>query len=182
MANAHPSPEASDRLQRHKDTALINVQSFSAEKYPGLQIARMHLKIRQQQEVAGENYFRNIHDSQKDLGDIPCYYLSPGGNFFIAENRSGLITGFVGLKKDESELGVGILKRLAVLDEYRGQGIGGRLVGELINWAKMNNYNKIRLATGVMEKAKVIYEKHGFEVVGRNKENRDFLMELSINN
>ena len=182
MANTHPSPENSSRLQRHENAALITVQSFSVEKYPGLQIAHMHLKIRQQQEAEGENYFRNIHGSQKDLGDIPSYYLSPGGNFFIAENQSGLITGFVGLKKDESEVGVGILKRLAVLDEYRGQGIGGQLVGELINWAKINNYSRIRLATGAMEKAKVIYEKHGFKVVGRNEENQDFLMELSIGN
>ncbi|MYB40510.1 GNAT family N-acetyltransferase [Candidatus Saccharibacteria bacterium] len=182
MTEICPRPKNNARLRRHEAEPPVNIRRFDAGRHSSEEIARIHLSVRRRQEESGENSFRDILDSQKDLGDIPAQYLAPGGSFFIAENAEGSVIGFVGLKRDQSEPAVGILKRLAVLPEYRGRDIGYRLVGELVGWAKANGCGRIKLATGLTERAYGIYARHGFIETGFNADSQDFLMELDLEN
>lgn len=134
------------------------------------------------QENRGTNTFSNIFDTQADLKELETNYLSSGGNFFIALDVDGQLMGFVGLRNNGD--GTGTLKRLAVLPEFEGHGIGKALVGKLIAWAKFNDFNKIKLQTGGDEQAKDrIYVKAGFVVTGtvpKVHKSDEWLMELEL--
>jgi ribosomal protein S18 acetylase RimI-like enzyme len=59
---------------------------------------------------------------------------------------------------------------IAVLKEYRGIGIGNALMDYGINWAKVNNYEKISLSVfSTNIPAIKLYKKFGFEVEGVKK-------------
>ena len=156
----------------------VDIAFFEEEAHSGTQIASMHLQIRQWQEYAGENTYSNIEDSQEDLGDIPANYIEDGGQFLIAHSAEGEVVGFVGLQQKEA--GKGVLKRLAVMTDFRGRGIGSALVDQLIAWAKSNDYESISLSTGEKERARPIYLRHGFQITGYNQKSRDFLMHLNL--
>ena len=143
----------------------------------------MHLKIRGRQEKAGENTYSNILASQEDLGNIAANYIEAGGQFLIAHSAEGEIVGFIGLQRKEP--GKGVLKRLAVIEDFRGQGIGSALVKQAIVWAKSNDYENISLTTGEKERARSIYLRHGFRVIGCKQKSSDhksydFLMHLDL--
>ena len=179
MKGRDNSTQGSENAAQRESGASVNLACFDARRHSASQIAFIHLEIRRRQIETGENSFRDIQDSRKDLSDIPSHYLILGGQFLVAESPVGII-GFIGLQKDEYRPDAGVLKRLAVLPEYRGQGIGGQLVESLVSWAVANGYKRICLSTGRKEKARGIYEKHGFRVVGFDEDSQNFLMELNI--
>lgn len=146
------------------------------------QIALAHLAVRQDQELEGTNTFSDIYDTQEDIAGLQQNYIESGGNFFVARTEDGELKGFVGLKNNGD--GTGTLKRLAVLPEFKGQGTGSALVGELVAWARENGFNKVKLQTGGDEQAKeFIYERVGFVVTGtvpKEHKSDEWLMELSL--
>jgi RimJ/RimL family protein N-acetyltransferase len=142
-----------------------NVTPFDREEGTRpVDIANIHLGIRLWQERVGQNSFSNLYESQTDLNDLENYYISNGGNFFVAHTPNVAVAGFVGLRNDGE--GQGSIKRLAVLPEHQSQGIGQSLVGEAVEWAQTQDFKKLMLHTNVGENARPIYEKFGFEVVG----------------
>jgi N-acetylglutamate synthase-like GNAT family acetyltransferase len=101
--------------------------------------------------------FQNIDD---ELNNFPEKYKEPGGAFYIAKYGNNII-GCVGLKKLDTEICE--MKRLFVNDNYKGKGIGKKLVEIIINEGKIKDYKKIRLDTiNTMETALKIYYKYGF--------------------
>jgi ribosomal protein S18 acetylase RimI-like enzyme len=101
--------------------------------------------------------FQNISD---ELNNFPKKYEEPEGTFIIAKENNKII-GCIGIKKIENKICE--MKRLFVNDNYKGKGIGKRLVAIIINEAKLRNYEKMRLDTlNTMETALNIYYKNGF--------------------
>ena len=158
----------------------IEIQPFDPVRHSGQRIAQLHLQLRQWQDQIGETQFGDINSSQQDLGDIPAAYLAAGGQFFVASDKQGEILGFVGLQKAEGELRVGILKRMSVMPQSQGQGIGSQLCQRIIGWAEAAGYQKIRLSTGNRERAMGIYWRQGFRVVGYDQARNDVRMELDF--
>lgn len=143
---------------------------------PG-EIASIHLKIREWQVKIGQNWFPNMKASQKDLLNLEQFYITSGGNFFIAKDKNGKIIGFVGLK---NEKGTGVFKRLAVVPEYHRKGVAKALVSEAIDWAKQNGFKKFSLRTGITEHARPLYEQFGFRVIRYNEDRKDLTMETEL--
>lgn len=60
----------------------------------------------------------------------------------------------------------GVLKRFAVKKEYRRKGVGKKLIGTLIEFAKSKKLNSIILQTTTeMVAANKVYEKFGFKKI-----------------
>lgn len=69
---------------------------------------------------------------------------------------------------------------MAVSPDLHRNKIGTRLLYDLLTWARANHFSKIHLLTGENENAKPLYEKFGFQVVGRIERNGDYEMELDL--
>lgn len=100
---------------------------------------------------------------EAELADFPARYAAPDGAFLLALDGERIV-GCVGLKK----FGEGIceMKRLYVLDEYKGKGLGKRLVAEIIDTARSRGYGRMRLDTlPSMTAAQALYRSLGFREI-----------------
>jgi len=89
------------------------------------------------------------------------YFSNPGNHLWVAENNSEVV-GCVAIKRkcsDESEL-----VRMAVASSTRGQGIGGKLMEELLAHCKKQKVSRVLLTTANPLSAH-FYEKSGFRYV-----------------
>lgn len=103
-------------------------------------------------------------DYDLDLRDIPGQYLRRGGQFWVAE-VDGEVVGTVGVRPSAPD--VAELRRLYLLAERRGLGLGRRLIEIVIDWARSHGYPTVELWSDVLfERAHVLYEAAGFERVG----------------
>lgn len=164
-------------------TDKIIIEPFNGDQAVADAVAALHLQVRLEQQQDGTNLFEPevtpLDDSQPDLKNMRSYYVEPGGNFWIARDRaSGRIVGFVGLKRQAGT--VGVLKRMAVIKEYRRRGIGRRLTETLIAWAKEHRFTEITLGTGINEKARGLYLQLGFVDTGFGKDGADYQMRLDL--
>ena len=102
--------------------------------------------------------YKNIHEN--------CQRF-PNEDFLIAiDEPTDKVVGTVGLRfiKD----GVGKLIRLSVRPGFEGQGIGSRLINELMAFAKANQYKEVYLSTETDDehtKARGMYERRDFRKV-----------------
>lgn len=99
----------------------------------------------------------------RELEDFPSVYAEPEGSFLVAKDGNRIV-GCAGLKKLED--GICEMKRLYVLDEYKGQGIGKRLVSRILEEGAAKGYRKIRLDTlRQMDAAQGLYRSLGFHEI-----------------
>lgn len=96
-----------------------------------------------------------------DVTDLEKYYFNNNGWFQVVEDN-GKIVGSVGIYKiDDEECE---LRKMYLLEEYRGQGIGKRLIENALEKAKELGYSKITLQTNsLLKKAIPLYNKYGFK-------------------
>jgi len=102
-------------------------------------------------------------DDQPDLNDIPNFYQSGNGNFWVALNNKNQIVGTVALIDIGSRQGA--LRKMFVRQDYRGRthNVAKLLLQQLMEWARQHNIEGIYL--GTTEKflaAHQFYEKNGF--------------------
>lgn len=101
-------------------------------------------------------------EDQPDLNDIPGFYQSGNGNFWVAL-FDDKVAGTIALLDITNKQGA--LRKMFVAREYRGKEfkVGQSLLHHLLNWAKEKDFKQVFL--GTTEKflaAQRFYEKNGF--------------------
>jgi putative acetyltransferase len=97
----------------------------------------------------------------KDMDDIQKNYFQNGGVFLVVTDNNQVV-GMGGIRRLEDKICE--LKRIVLLFEYQGKGLGYRLVTELLQLAREMGYEKIRLETApaYQKRASVLYKRLGF--------------------
>jgi GNAT superfamily N-acetyltransferase len=99
----------------------------------------------------------------RELANLPGDYAPPWGCILLAE-ISDHIVGCVALRPLASKICE--MKRLFVIPEYQGHGIGRILALAVIDQAREKAYKKIRLDTiDSMKEAKALYLSLGFQPI-----------------
>ena len=96
-----------------------------------------------------------------DLADLDASYHRPGGTFEVLTDPAGRVVGTVGL----FALGGGRceLRKMYLLPEHRGRGLGKRLLRHAVERARELGFTRIELETAtVLEVARRMYESFGF--------------------
>lgn len=98
---------------------------------------------------------------EAELADLPGKYAPPPGRLFLASVNEE-IAGCIALRKLEN--GICEMKRLFVRENFRGIKLGNKLIEKLIDEARLEGYQKMRLDTlpDKMAKAVKLYELYGF--------------------
>jgi putative acetyltransferase len=104
------------------------------------------------------------HEAQgdlKDLDDIQKNYVGRNGIFLVITDNDRLI-GMGAIRRLEDK--VCELRRLWLLMEYQGQGLGYRLMMQLLRYAREMGYEKMRLETApvYLKRATAFYRRLGF--------------------
>ena len=102
--------------------------------------------------------FQNI---EGELGGLPGAYARPDGEMFLARTTGGRPAGCIAFRRHSAETCE--IKRLYVLPEMRGGGIGHRLAGLAIDTARARGYRQAVLDTlEAMSGARRLYADLGF--------------------
>jgi ribosomal protein S18 acetylase RimI-like enzyme len=100
---------------------------------------------------------------ETELATMPGKYAPPTGELLLARDAEGRPIGCIALRSLDPE-GACEMKRLYVMPEGRGLGIGERLVSMIVDEAKRIGYREMRLDTlPSMTNAIALYRKFGFE-------------------
>lgn len=120
-------------------------------------------------QIIGNLYY--IYGHLQDMKQVRKEYFSnPDSCLWVAEIESEdvppMIVGTIAIvkKKAPSDVKVAWLRRMAVLNQFRGMGIAHVLVAKTIQFSKKRNYDKITLITTEVHKAaRSLYTRMGFE-------------------
>lgn len=98
-----------------------------------------------------------------ELTSLPKMYGAPKGAVLLAE-LNGRYVGVVGLR--ELSPNIAEMKRMYVLPDYRGLGVGNILTGVILTEAKVLGYGVMRLdSVRSLDAALRLYENAGFKEI-----------------
>ncbi|HCI82389.1 MAG TPA: GNAT family N-acetyltransferase [Ktedonobacter sp.] len=101
-----------------------------------------------------------------DVYNIEEAYLNNHGEFLVGE-WDGVFVAMGALHRTSSERAQ--IKRMRVVPEYQGRGIGQMILSELEVRARDMGYTTLHLDTSVLQiAAQKLYEKNGYSEVGRD--------------
>ena len=117
----------------------------------------------------------------KDMNDIQHIYFDNDGIFLVITQENQLI-GTGAIRKFENKICE--LKRLWLLPDYHGKGLGYRMTQELLLFAREKGYERIRLETDPIYQKRAVefYKRLGFyEVpIPNATDDEDILMEMYL--
>lgn len=122
--------------------------------------------------------FQNFDHEMASLSEM---YGGLEGSMILLEVEGDPV-GAVGLRYYSD--GVAEMKRMFILPEFQGHGLGDALISEFIDQAKRMKYRCIRLDTiPRLDKALSLYKKYGFKFIDPYRLNPDseaVFMELNV--
>jgi putative acetyltransferase len=99
--------------------------------------------------------------TDSDLKDIEQSYLQRGGVFYVLEEKNGSIIGSYGLYPLQP--GTCELRKMYLHRDYRGRGLGRRLLEDALANARRLGFARMTLETAsVLKEAIRLYESYGF--------------------
>ena len=123
------------------------------------------------------------HESRgelKDMDDIQRNYFEKGGIFLVMLDDNHLIgTGAIRQLEDD----ICELKRLWLLSQYHGKGLGYRMLQELFSFAREKGYKRIWLQTDAVQQSRALefYRRLGFHEIPRYTDRTDDIaMEMPL--
>jgi len=124
-----------------------------------------------------DKYFQSVVQ-EGCMKDIHSHYGDPGRRFFVAEHQGDVI-GIVGAVPFDDNGNAIELERFAVAPEARRKGVGGLLVGAVLEFARSRGATSVKLSTrrDKNKAATRLYEKHGFQVVKQSKLSKEDILE-----
>jgi putative acetyltransferase len=124
-------------------------------------------------------YHESIHEL-KDMDDIQKSYFENGGTF-LGMFRDGVMICTGALRRIDDDICE--LKRLWLLNEYHGQGLGYRMLQELLTIARSMGYQRVRLETDPIAQSRALefYKQAGFyEIPSYSDRGDEQAMELYL--
>ena len=127
--------------------------------------------------------FEEILNDEHELVDVDDYqqvYAPPQGIFLVVVDDQTVV-GTGAIKPQEFE--VAELRRLWLLEDFHGQGIGYRVVMQLFDFARQQGYKKVRLQTdSIQTRAVAFYKRLGFVEIPAYQANEydDVSMEITL--
>ena len=99
-----------------------------------------------------------------DMDDIQKHYFENGGEFLVT-TRDGEIIGTGAIRRLDADACE--LKRLWLLTEYHGRGLGYRMLKELLAIAKERGYKRMQLETDAVAQSRAVefYKRFGFQEI-----------------
>ncbi|MFZ5821567.1 MAG: GNAT family N-acetyltransferase [Chloroflexota bacterium] len=115
----------------------------------------------------------------KDMDEVESHYFDRGGMFLVALDDEQVIGSGALRKLDKDTVE---LKRMWLLEAYQGQGIGYRLLTQLFDFARSQDYARVRLQTSLEQaRALAFYRRVGFyEIPCYNQGEDDVSMEILL--
>jgi putative acetyltransferase len=116
-------------------------------------------------------YHESIHEL-KDMDDIQKSYFENGGTFLgMFQDGEMICTG--ALRRIDNDICE--LKRLWLLNEYHGQGLGYRMLQELLAIARIMGYQRVRLETDPVAQSRALafYKQAGFHEISSYSDRGD---------
>ena len=117
----------------------------------------------------------------RDMDDIQQRYFDNGGIFLVMTDGDEMI-GTGAIRQFESNICE--LKRLWLLPEYHGKGLGYRMMQELISFAREKGYERMRLETDSVHQKRAVafYKRLGFSEIPIPKatDDDDIVMEMLL--
>ncbi|HVF25256.1 MAG TPA: GNAT family N-acetyltransferase [Anaerolineales bacterium] len=163
---------------------MINIRRIKPDEAPAAKrvVYRVAHEIFKDQRTLEESVsYHELRGELKDMDNIQKNYLENGGIFLVLEDEAQIIgTGAI----RQLQGNICELKRLWLLTEYHGRGLGYRMLQELLAVAREMGYERIRLETDAVfqKRAVEFYKKLGFyEIpIPNATAAEDILMELSL--
>lgn len=114
-----------------------------------------------------------------DMDEVQSHYFNNKGLFLAALDDENLIGSGAIRKWDET---TAELKRMWLLEEYHGRGIGYQLITRLFDFARAERYKRIILQTGSEQSRAVkFYRRLGFvEIPTYNNQPNEISMEIVL--
>ena len=136
---------------------IIEYKQITAQYTQGMIEEIKQLFIEYSQSLGVDLDFQNF---ETELNTLPGKYVPPAGALILAL-VDGRAAGCIALRKVDENICE--MKRLYVRDDYRGLGIGNKLISMIIEEAGKLNYSYMRLDTlPTMKKAQELYRSYGF--------------------
>jgi putative acetyltransferase len=107
-----------------------------------------------------------------DMDDVQQVYFNNDGIFLVISDGDRII-GTGAIRKIDRTICE--LKRVWLLFEYHGKGLGYRLIQELLGFAREKGYERIRLETDRDDQGRAynLYKRLGFYEIPRYSDNED---------
>ena len=114
-----------------------------------------------------------------DMDDIQQTYFENDGIFLVLADEDQII-GTGAIRKLDAEICE--LKRLWLLFEYHGQGLGYRMIQELFTFARAKGYQRVRLETDRdhQNRAYDFYKRLGFYEIPPYSDENELAMEMAL--
>lgn len=125
-------------------------------------------------------HFVNRHTAAlSDVDDFQRHYGPPRGTFLVAVDDH-IVVGTGAIRPIDD--GTAELRRMWLLPEYHGQGIGYRLIRALLDFARAAGYRRVRLSTSDQQQQAIrFYTRQGFYPIARYRDTDDeVFMELKL--